>query len=71
MISLTRSRKSIAGLSMIVTASAFMVAAYGTVDRVPLPILVVYLTAIIIGGALLTFGNVEERKLSVPRNYFS
>jgi hypothetical protein len=73
---LTQNRKTIAGASIILTAGAFMLAEYGSVFHVPLPVLVVHLLALSTGGGLMCWGTSEEHKLknslgtidgSVPR----
>jgi len=62
----TRNNQRIAGLSIILTASAFMIAAYGSLSRLPLPIVAVYLTAILIGGGLGVVGQLQEKKITIP-----
>ncbi len=62
----TRNNKRIAGLSVILTVSAFMIAAYGSLSRLPLPIVAVYLTAILIGGGLGVVGQLQEKKITIP-----
>jgi hypothetical protein len=65
-VQFTRNNKRIAGLSIILTVSAFMIAAYGSLSRLPLPIVAVYLTAILIGGGLGVVGPLQEKKITIP-----
>jgi hypothetical protein len=39
-----------------------MIAVYGTLQRVPIPIVAVYLAALVLGGVLSLFGIKEEKK---------
>jgi hypothetical protein len=66
-IKLSQNRNIIAGSSIWLTACVFMLAVYATHDRVPLLIGMVYLFAIVVGGGLLTWGALEQRKLSKHR----
>jgi hypothetical protein len=54
-IRLSQNRKILAGSSISLIACLFMLAVYGTHDHVPLPIVVVYLLALVVGSSLLTW----------------
>ena len=62
----TRNNKSIAGLSIIITTGVFMIAAYGSLSRVPFPLVAVYLEALIIGGSLGVVGQLQDKRNTLP-----
>ena len=63
---LTRNPKTLVGGSIILTACAFMIAVYGTLSRVPAPIVAVYLFSLIIGGTLQVRGSIEAKRRALP-----
>jgi hypothetical protein len=67
----TRNTKKLVGSAIILTASAFMLAAYGTLYRIPLAFLVVYLVALATGGTLAFLGQREEIKSESDRSKFT
>jgi hypothetical protein len=62
-MTLTRNRKQLVGSAIFLTASAFMLAAYGTFDRVPLAFLVLYLLAT---GSFCVLTLLSQRELKNP-----
>ena len=61
-MALTRNTKKLVGSAVILTASAFMFAVYGTFYRIPLAFLVLYLVALAAGGYLVVLGQRQEAK---------
>jgi hypothetical protein len=59
---LTRNPKILAGASILITSSSFMLAADASLHQIPLPILIVQLAALIVGSSLLLLGFSEEKK---------
>ncbi len=64
-----RNRKFIAGACIWGTASIFMLAIMGTRFPMSLPILIVYIAAVLFGGGLFIWGAIEatkQKKLGNP-----
>lgn len=68
---LPRNRKVIAGGCIWGTASLFMLAIFKTHFPISMPIFVIYIASVILGGSLFLWGAIEatkQRKLGNPRN---
>jgi hypothetical protein len=59
----TRNPKILAGACILITSSAFMLAADAGLNHIPLPILLVQLLSFVVGSILLLLGVVEEKNL--------
>jgi Na+-transporting methylmalonyl-CoA/oxaloacetate decarboxylase gamma subunit len=67
-MALTRNSKKLVASAIILTASAFTLAAYATYNRMPFVFLVLYLLALAAGGVLAVLGQKEEAKSESRRS---
>jgi hypothetical protein len=61
-VKLTRNRKKLVGLAILLTSSAFYIVVLGTFDRIPWPFLATYLVCAAASAILSTLGSLEEKK---------
>jgi len=60
-IGLSQNRNVLAGSSIWLSSCIFMLAVYATHEHMSLPIMVVYLLALVSGGGFLTWGTFEDK----------
>jgi hypothetical protein len=65
-VKVTQNLKCIAGASIVLTASAFYLVSFLTLDHVPFAVFATYLASLVIGGAFVLFGNGERKKATFP-----